>query len=124
MATIEAELEACRRMTATIVRAGAARSATSPTGTPDRVEVDGMPMSPSCRTDGRGLRDPRHVLARRRPAVRGRGRRLHDRVLAARLELRPAHRQAVRPARDASPSPYTPSRSTADDVLVSVTQES
>nr|WP_278259669.1 Rieske 2Fe-2S domain-containing protein [Nocardioides convexus] len=27
-------------------------------------------------------------------AQRGRGRRLHDRVLAARLDLRPAHRQA------------------------------
>ena len=34
------------------------------------------------------------------PAVRGRGRGLRDRVLAARLALRPAHRQADRPARD------------------------
>ena len=51
---------------------------------------------------GRGLRDPRLVLARRRPALGGRGRRLHDRVLAAQLALRPAHRQADRDARDAA----------------------
>src|SRR5690606_21114748 len=30
-------------------------------------------------------------------ALRGRRRRLHDRMLAPRVELRPAHRQAVRP---------------------------
>ena len=47
----------------------------------------------------RGLRDPGPLLARRGRAQRGRGRGLHDRVLAARLALRPAHRQADRPAR-------------------------
>src|SRR5262249_29748492 len=46
-----------------------------------------------------GLRDPRLVLTRRRAAVRGRGRRLHHRVLAARVLLRPAHRPADRDAR-------------------------
>ncbi len=48
----------------------------------------------------RGLRHPRRVLARRDPALRGRGRGLRDRVLAARLALRPAHREAERPAGD------------------------
>ncbi len=40
----------------------------------------------------RPARDRRHLHPRRGVAVRGRGRRLHDRVLAARLALRPAHR--------------------------------
>src|SRR5450756_710731 len=51
---------------------------------------------------GRGVRDTGLVLARGRPAVRGRGRRLHDRVLAAQLPLWPAHRQADRHAGDAA----------------------
>ena len=54
--------------------------------------------SPSCATsDGDRPRRRRHLHARRRLAVRGRGRRLHHRVLAARLAVRPAHRRAPRP---------------------------
>ena len=55
------------------------------------------------------LRRRRHLLARRGLAVRGRGRRLHDRVLAARLALRPAHRRAHRPAGH-RPGPRLPRR--------------
>ena len=40
----------------------------------------------------------RHLHPRQRLAVRGRARRLHARVLAARLALRPPHRRADRPA--------------------------
>ena len=47
----------------------------------------------------RGLRGRGHLLPRRRRAERGRGRRVHARVLAARLALRPPHRQAHRAAR-------------------------
>ena len=49
---------------------------------------------------GRGVRGQRHLLARRRLAVRGRRGGRHRRVLAARLPVRPAHRCPHRPARD------------------------
>ena len=57
---------------------------------------------------GRGVRDQRHLLARERLALRGRGRGLPDRVLAARLRAStcaPASRPAF-PRR--APSPFTP----------------
>ena len=54
-----------------------------------------------------GLRGARRVLARPDPAVRGRRRRLRDRVLAARLPVRPAHRRADQPAR-VRPGPGLP----------------
>ncbi len=57
---------------------------------------------------------------RRRLALRGRGRGLHHRVLAARLALRPAHRQADRPCRRSGPSPVYPVTIDGDDVLVDV----
>ena len=44
------------------------------------------------------LRDRGRVLARRDPVVGGRCRRRRDRVLPARIALRPAHRRADRPA--------------------------
>ena len=47
----------------------------------------------------RALRGRGHLLPRRRGAERGRRRGLHGRVLAARLALRPPHRQAHRPSR-------------------------
>ncbi len=48
----------------------------------------------------RGLRHRGHVQPRQRRAQRGRLRGLHRRVLAARVALRPAHRQAHRPPGD------------------------
>ena len=59
------------------------------------------------------LRDLRRVLPRRDPAVRGRRRGLPHRVLAARLDLRPAHRRSRRPCRPSSRSRSTRSRSRA-----------
>ena len=64
---------------------------------PLRVEVDGLDVAVVARRR-RGLRDRGRVQPRRGRAVRGRRRGLHDRVLAARLALRPPHRQAHRPA--------------------------
>ena len=66
----------------------------------DRRSTSTAPRSRSCTaTDDKFYADPRRVLARRRRPLRGRGRRLHAGVLAARLALRPAHRRADRPAR-------------------------
>ncbi|CAM5261191.1 hypothetical protein SFUMM280S_02569 [Streptomyces fumanus] len=74
--------------------------------TPKRVELDGTPVS-VVRTGGEVFAINDILLARERVPRRGRGRRLRHRVLAARVALRPAHRQAGGlPAR--APSPYTP----------------
>ena len=51
----------------------------------------------------------RHLHPRQRVAVGGRGGRLHDRVLAARVALRPAHRRAHRPPGD-RPRRHLPSQ--------------
>ena len=62
------------------------------------LDVDGTPVA-VVRTGDEVLRAARRVLARRGPAVRGRGLRPHDRVLAARVLLRPTDRRAHRAAR-------------------------
>ena len=64
----------------------------------------------------------RRVLARRSRALRGRGRRLHARVLAARLPLRPAHRRADRPAGHRT-GPVYPVEIRDGDVYVSLDAE-
>src|SRR5690606_10538708 len=49
---------------------------------------------------GQHPRDQRHLLPRADLARRRRGRGLHARVLAARVEVRPAHGRAAEPSRD------------------------
>ena len=96
-AAIEAEL--ARPGMTEELSAGLRRSPTCPMRARLGVEVQGVPVA-IVRRRRRDLRAARRVLARGGPAVRGRGLRPHGGVLAARLLLRPAHRQAHRPASD------------------------
>ena len=75
--------------------------------TPKRVELDGTPVS-LVRTEGEVLRDQRHLLARQRVALRGRGGGLQIEcwLHGSRFDLRTGKPSG--PARHRAPSPYTP----------------
>ena len=68
-------------------------------------EVDGVEVA-MVNTGGDVLRHRRRVRARRGSAVRGRVGRRRDRVLPARLPVRPAHRGAARAARHRARAVY------------------
>ena len=84
--------------------------------------VDGVPRRGRARQRRRRARHRRHLHPRRRLArPRARSTDCTHRVLAARLALRPAHRQAHRPCRPSEPGPRLPrDRSTATTCYVDV----